>query len=173
MLSADLVLCFEIITWRLFPSWGPSSVTNKDLHIRDKVETWKALLRECPTLKRNIRLNLQLNTIRMLHFWKFKFAFIQDNPSKLGAGIFIRVFITLKDNLESPLHGSTDHNTLRATRVIEALKMFGCFSGLLKIFAEGLLFTHYRGHPSFQHWENAWRNRNIPDFYRLTVSFVL
>jgi hypothetical protein len=141
----------------VFPSWGPSSNCNRDLYIRDNVETWKALLRECPTVKRNIHLNIQLNAIRMLHFWGFRFAFTQDAPNPIWN--VDRVFVILEDNLSSPLHRDGDHNALRATRFIEALKMFGCFNGLLKIFAEGLLPEYYSKHHVYKkYWTKAWEN---------------
>jgi hypothetical protein len=146
----------------LFPSWAPSHFANPDLYIRDKVDLWKALVRECPTLALNINLNIQLNAIRMLHFWGFKFAFEEDLLNVPSTG---RVFVVLKDNPNSPLHEDGDHNALRATRLIGALKMFGCFNGLLKIFAEGLLPKHYSKHSSYQYWLRAWENSNIPNFY--------
>jgi hypothetical protein len=108
---------------------------------------------------RNINLNIQLNAIRMLHFWGFKFAFVRDTPDpKWNRWKIDRVFVNLEDNPGSPLHSGTDHNTLRATRFIETLEMFGCFNGLLKIFAEGLLPEYYSQHPSWQYWHKAWEN---------------
>jgi hypothetical protein len=135
----------------VFPSWAPSQYGNQDLYIRDKAEIWKKLLKTCPNVRHNIYLNMQLNAIRMLHFWRFRFTFIQDD-----IGDFTRTFVSLVDNPNSPLHKNGDHNTLRATRFIEALEMFGCFGDFLKIFSEGLLPEYYSSHPSWKYWYQAW-----------------
>jgi hypothetical protein len=149
----------------VFPSWEPSGYHNKDLYIRDKVETWKALIKECPSLARNIQLNIQLNAIRMLHFWGYRFYFTQDAPNVPGV---VRVFVNLEDNPNSPLHKLGDHNELRVTRFLEALVMFGCFGGLFHIFAEGFLPEYYAKHPSFsKYWVKVFEGyrKTIPDLY--------
>ncbi|MDR1907229.1 MAG: soluble NSF attachment family protein [Puniceicoccales bacterium] len=123
----------------VFPSWSPSRYFNKDLYISRNVKTWKALLKDCPNIRRNIQLNMQLNAIRMLHFWKFHFAFQGDR-------------VILEDNSQSPLHEDGNHNTLRATRFIRALRMFRCRS-LLNVF-KILLEEHYKNSSSYQKWSD-------------------
>jgi hypothetical protein len=62
------------------------------------------------------------------------------------------------DDPNSPLHKINNHNTLRATRLIEALKMFGYDDfGLMKELTKDLLFTkHYDGNPSQEYWLRAY-----------------
>jgi hypothetical protein len=76
----------------------------------------------------------------MLHFWRFRFAFQEDT-------------IVLVDNPSSVLHINEDHNTKRATRFIEALKMFGC-EDLVGVFGT-LLRRYYQESSSYKHWVNA------------------
>jgi hypothetical protein len=131
----------------VFPSYRPSQNGNSDLYIEDNVDAWKALLRECPILRCNINLNMQLNAIRMLHFWKFKFAF-QGNT------------VVLVDNLRSPLHEHGNHNTWRATRFIVALQWFKC-TGFLNVF-KVFLNKYYQNVPAYSsHWAiELRRNRS-------------
>ncbi|MDR1590788.1 MAG: hypothetical protein LBR92_02205, partial [Puniceicoccales bacterium] len=147
----------------VFPSYEASAHANQDLYIKDKIDTWKALIKACPTLKRNIRLNMQLNAIRMLHFWGFKFAFEQDVPNMWNTNA-IRTFVVLKDNPNSPLHEHGNHNTLRATRFIEALEMFGSFH-FSRNFSEGLLPKYYSKHPSYSYWIKAFEMKSKINLY--------
>ncbi|MDR1907231.1 MAG: hypothetical protein LBQ03_03395, partial [Puniceicoccales bacterium] len=137
----------------IFPSWSPSAYANTDLYISHKAETWKALLSSCPNIRRNLWLNMQLNAIRMIHFWKFRFAFWQDVPGTSCN----RTFVVIEDNPQSPLHREGDHNTLRVTRLIGALTMFGSKGDApLHEFLEGTLPKHYRKSSSLQFWFSAW-----------------
>jgi hypothetical protein len=138
----------------VFPSWAPSQYSNRDLFIRDKFETWKKLSTDCPMIMLIIYLNVQLNAIRMIHFWGFLFDFEQD--AEPIHDNYVRTFVIIMDNPDSPLHRAGDHNALRATRFIETLGMFGCFGDLLKIFFEGLLVEYFQGHPSIEYWYKAW-----------------
>jgi hypothetical protein len=90
----------------VFPNWSPSNHANQDLYIGHNSQAWKDLLARFPHLKNNVRLNMQLNAIRMLHFWKFRFAF-QGNK------------VILVDDPTSVIH-SPSHNDIRVTRFIEA-----------------------------------------------------
>jgi hypothetical protein len=142
----------------VFPSLAPSQHANSDLCVRDKVDLWKDLLHGCPTIALNIILNIQLNAIRMLYFWGFKFAFGQDAPNVWGTDR-----VVLKDNLNSLLHKNENHNVSRATRFIIALRMFGLSESIGRTFVE-LLFARYGDSTSLQYWKNAWENRDIPIF---------
>jgi hypothetical protein len=128
----------------VFPSWSPSKHGNKDLYIRDRAETWKALHRECPILWLNIWLNMHLNTFRMLSFWELSFSFSQGR-------------VRLEDNPFSILHNNGDHNEKRVTRLIVALKLFECID--LLIILEELLKTNYLTRESCKTWSNEF-NRN-------------
>jgi hypothetical protein len=125
----------------VFTNMAQSQYANQDLYISPKAETWKAMLRNCPMIKRNIKLNMSLNAIRMLHFWKFHFAFEGKK-------------VVLVDNSGSPLHSQSDHNTLRATRFLEALRLLEC-GGILNAF-QYLLETNYRPHSSYNYWSAQW-----------------
>ncbi|MDR1435280.1 MAG: hypothetical protein LBI77_02655 [Puniceicoccales bacterium] len=125
----------------VLPNWSKSHYSNQDLYIARNAEVWKNLFANCPHLKDNIRLNMQLNAIRMLHFWKFCFDFRETD-------------VILVDNRKSPLHSNGDHNALRLTRFIGALGLFKCES-ILNV-SKNLLETYFKAHTSYSYWSNAW-----------------
>jgi hypothetical protein len=132
----------------ILPSLRPSAHANIGLHILHKINTWGDLLTQCLTARELIRLNMILNAIRMLRFWGFRFVFIRNNG---------RILIVLNDNPNSPLHRVGNHNRLRATRLMEALRMFGCFE-LADILRSLLSNDNYRGDPSIPFWQDAYAN---------------
>ncbi|MDR0740607.1 MAG: hypothetical protein LBF34_02765 [Puniceicoccales bacterium] len=143
-----------------FPSLGPSQYANQDLYIRDNVETWKALRLECPTLWENIRINMVISTLRMLHFWGLRIAF-PENVERFMHNLTVENFgdfdfphaITIIDNPNSVLHRAGDHNRLRLTRVIMALQLFGCEDYNDKI--REYLEANYPRDESFNFWMRA------------------
>jgi hypothetical protein len=132
----------------VFPNLSRSGSANFDLHLSRAPGVWRALCTSCPNVRRNMRLNMQLNAIYMLQFWGFRFDFGRNG-------------IVLVDNPGSVLHAAWDHNQSRATRFIEALQQFGC-KDLLTMF-KTLLESNYQNNSSYHsHWRTALNNPFTP-----------
>jgi hypothetical protein len=146
----------------VFLNMKPSDYHNRDLYIEDNVETWRALHRECPTLWGNMRINMVISTLRMLHFWGLRIAF-SENLERFMHNLTVENFgdfdfphaITIIDNPNSVLHRAGNHNRLRLTRVIMALQLFGCedYSDKIREYLE----ANYPRDESFNLWMRALR----------------
>ncbi|MDR1435279.1 MAG: hypothetical protein LBI77_02650 [Puniceicoccales bacterium] len=136
----------------VFPNWSQSGSANPDLCIEKNSKAWKALFasRDYQELKNNFRLVLQLNAIRMLHFWGLLFTF-EGNK------------VALVNNSGSILYVNGDHNRLRVTRFLIALRLFKC-EGIFSLF-RNLLEKYFKEHSSYvQHWSKTWADsRTIYD----------
>ena len=97
----------------VFPNLEQSGYANKDLYLNKNLEKWKELMQD-EELRLKIQKNLKLNLIRILKFFGFEVTLGEDSEiTKLVA----------KNDGVAFIPGN--HNSLRLTRVLKCLKIFG------------------------------------------------
>jgi hypothetical protein len=143
----------------LFPGLEKSSSGyNTDLVLEGKTQAIVQNIAEfCPAIAYNFYLNIMYNGLRLIRFFGFKLTFVLINGN---------FFVALEDNRDSPLHRNNNHNCKRLTRLILALRMFGCYS--LVEMLKDLLFgkeescvSSFRDHDSLEYWRQAISD-NVP-----------
>ena len=97
----------------VFPNLERSGYANQDLYLNKNLEKWKELMQD-EELRLKIQKNLNLNLIRILKFFGFEVTLGEDSEiTKLVA----------KNDGVAFIPGN--HNSLRLTRVLKCLKIFG------------------------------------------------
>ncbi|MDQ5984253.1 MAG: hypothetical protein RUMPE_01294 [Eubacteriales bacterium SKADARSKE-1] len=117
----------------IFPSEQASAYANSDLFIGSRCDEWKQFLDDHPEICNQIQLNMKLNFVRMLEFWKFrvKGSLVEAHPEQQN------------------FH---NHNNKRVTRVAHALLVFG-LTKMNKKFIN-MLKQGYFAHSSLGCWES-------------------
>lgn len=126
-----------------FPNVDQSGSANYDLFINNCRDKWKALLENNSEIFKKIQSEMRLNLVRMLNFWKFNASYDGNNNFK----------VSLPKPSKSQLRNLSDHNCLRASRVLIALRLFGLneeHNQLLSILNES-----YPNHQSLKFWNET------------------
>lgn len=131
-----------------FPNVDQSGSANCDLFIDNCRDKWKALLENNSEIFKKIQSEMHLNLLRMLKFWKFNASYDGNNNFK----------VSLPKPFKSQLRNPSDHNCLRATRVLIALRLFDLNEEYAKFL--DILNTFYPNHESKHYWNN--NTKNIP-----------
>lgn len=97
----------------VFPNLERSKYANRDLYLNKNLEKWKELMQD-EELRLKIQKNLKLNLIRILNFFDFEVT--------LGENSEITKLVAKKDSV---VFKPWNHNSLRLTRVLKCLKIFG------------------------------------------------
>ena len=97
----------------VFPNLERSGYANRDLYLNKNLKKWQELMQNLE-LRLKIQKNLNLNLIRILKFFGFEVTL--DKNSKI---------IRLVAKNDGVVFNPGDHNSLRLTRVLKCLKIFG------------------------------------------------
>lgn len=97
----------------VFPNLEQSGYANQDLYLNKNLEKWKELMQD-EELRLKIQKNLKLNLIRILKFFGFEVTLDENSE--------ITKLVAKKDSV---VFKPWNHNSLRLTRVLKCLKIFG------------------------------------------------
>ena len=97
----------------VFPNIKKSSYANQDLYLEKNLKKWQELMQNLE-IRLKIQKNLKLNLIRILKFFGFEVT--------LGENSEITKLVAKNDGV---VFNPGNHNSLRLTRVLKCLKIFG------------------------------------------------
>lgn len=97
----------------VFPSLEKSGYANQDLYLNKNLKKWQDLMQDLG-LRLKIQKNLKLNLNCILTFFGFEVTLGKDSE-----------IIKLNANTDGVVFKPGDHNSLRLTRVLKSLKIFG------------------------------------------------
>lgn len=97
----------------VFPNLEKSRYANQDLYLNKNLKKWKELMQNLE-IRLKIQKNLKLNLIRILKFFGFEVTLGEDSE--------ITKLVAKNDGV---VFNPGDHNSLRLTRVLKCLKIFG------------------------------------------------
>ena len=142
----------------MFPNDRPSSFQHSNLCIQKCYNEWDDVLKNNPNILPIIQNELRLNLIRILKFWKLDTKFtIKDGKVDISQ-------IQFFDAKSSPLNISGDHNNLRATRVLYALRLFG-LNKEHKLFLDELN-REFPTHSSTKYWNDTKEMEFLPELIK-------